>query len=435
MFSDAVERRDAHITAAEIRSAARRAMQRVASNSFQHFWEDGIFERAELVEEVSMNRRKVLLAWAQAKRDTGIARREQIIAQAREFDVAEQEVDRQLRDFERRRILTSSGNAFECVVPFFGAWLCTTGTSEIITTFTDPDAVLIRKREEEQAYITPEEIVRLTAAWGPYAGRSITEDQIRAWLAQFGENRHRRLMFQLLQRLRFYRGDLIRAKMSEAHGIVARTLVTRLSERKGQRKRGDIMVSYLDGPGKSGSHYARLYADENDIYYESVVELGKLGPALPSSDEVQGIVFIDDFIGTGGSATEYLRRLARECPSLAKQDRVQLFFLAVSGFLDGQARVQRAADDLGLALRVHVCDPLDESFRCFSDNSAIFPDTVSREKAREIALKHGSKLVKKNPLGYGDCEAAVVFESSCPNNSLPILWSETKEWRPLFPRL
>jgi hypothetical protein len=41
----------------------------------------------------------------------------------------------------------------------------------------------------------------------------------------------------------------------------------------------------------------------------------------------------------------------------------------------------------------------------------------------------------RSPLGFGDCQALVVFETGCPNNSVPILWKQTGEWQPLFPRV
>jgi hypothetical protein len=301
-------------------------------------------------------------------------------------------------------------------------------------TLTGPSLGLLRKQEEQRAHISSEEIVQLAQKWGLYWGRSVTEDRVRAWLNQFPDNRSRRLMFQILRVIRFYGGDAIRTKLAEAHGIVSRAIVTRLAERKGQRKRGDIVVSYLDGPGKSGSHYARLYAQEADIYYEHVIERSRLSAVLAERDDIQALVFVDDFIGTGSSGVDYLRRLVGECPEI-RREGLQSFFVAIAGFEKGQARIEGEVAEMGLQMRVCICEPLTEADRCFSDQSAAFPDRGVRDEARSVALKYGGKLVRKNPLGFGDCQAAVVFENSCPNNSLPILWAEDKNWRPLFPRL
>ena len=64
------------------------------------------------------------------------------------------------------------------------------------------------------------------------------------------------------------------------------------------------------------------------------------------------------------------------------------------------------------------------------------PDAAKRAEATVIARAYGTELVKNDPLGHGNCQALVVFEMTCPNNSLPILWASPRgtRWRPLFPR-
>jgi len=47
--------------------------QETAANSFKHFWDDDIV--SEQREEMSINRRKTLLAFAEATREHGMARR------------------------------------------------------------------------------------------------------------------------------------------------------------------------------------------------------------------------------------------------------------------------------------------------------------------------------------------------------------------------
>src|SRR5262249_28302653 len=158
-----------------------------------------------------------------------------------------------------------------------------------------------RRLEQERARVHAHEIARICFRWH-YKGRRVGSEDVRAWLEQFGENTDQRLMFRLLENIRFYSEDELRSKMTEAHGIVSRGLVERRSHR--QVKRSDILVSYLDGPGKSGAHLARLYVDENGIYKDNLVELGQLRHAL-SCDGIQAVVFVDDFVGTGDSACSY----------------------------------------------------------------------------------------------------------------------------------
>jgi len=202
-----------------------------------------------------------------------------------------------------------------------------------------------------------------------------------------------------------------------------------------RRKRPDILVSYIDGPGRSGAYYAKLYADENDIYYENVVEYGRIGRSLSENQNLQCVVFVDDFLGTGNSASAHFRDLATTHGPAIEKAKLTLFFIAICGFAAGQMRLDATLSELNLIVRAQICDILDEGDRCFGDRSAIFPEPARRDRARQIAYLHGARLEKNMPLGFGDCQAAVVFENNCPNNSLPILWSACNDWMPLFERV
>ncbi|MFX0203649.1 MAG: ATP-binding protein, partial [Candidatus Hodarchaeota archaeon] len=131
----------------------------------------------------------------------------------------------------------------------------------------------------------------------------------------------------------------------------------------------------------------------------------------------------------------YFERLASECGKILHSKGLEVVLIAVVGFQEAQAKIERKLHELDLPIKVHICDPLDDSAKCFSDNSIIFPDPNERIKAKEICYKHGIKLVRNAPLGYGDCQASIVFANTCPNNSLPILWKESKDWIPIFERV
>jgi hypothetical protein len=107
----------------------------------------------------------------------------------------------------------------------------------------------------------------------------------------------------------------------------------------------------------------------------------------------------------------------------------------VSGFERAKEKIQEALQHFGLSANIHICDPLSDSDRAFSEQSGVFPLEAERDKAKSIAHGYGIKLEPKQPLGHADCQAAVVFDCSCPNNTLPIIWAEAKDWVPLFKRL
>jgi len=440
LFEIMVERRDSHITRTEAEEAVREVLKQIASNSFQHFWEDGIFETTGArVEEISIMRRKELLALASAIRNSqqAEAAKEIVLKQDILNQYSMGQIEECLRQFVNRRILVEKDDSYYCNVRFFQDWLVNAGAQEIMTTFVDLDEVLRRRQMEEETYVRPQEIVELISRWGIYKGQRITEDRVRVWLNQFGDNLNQRLMFKVLEKVDFYTSGRIREKLKEAHGIVTRGSGIIWHIEPGKRKRSDILVSYLDSPGKSGGGiYAKLYADENGIYAENVVERNKLAQVLKERTDLQALVFIDDFIGTGGSAKDYFVKLSGECGQSLMDSGLKIYFIAMCGFQDRKTEIEATLSQLELPINVHICDPLDDSAKCFSDNSIVFPDPIERGQARGIAYEHGAQIVRENYLGYGDCQTVVIFEYNCPNNNLPILWAESTDppWYPLFKR-
>ena len=429
------DRRDCSVSMKEVNDAVNIALKRVSSNFVQHFWKDAIWAPDTETEEQAMyTRKKVLLAFAESVRQFGNPSREQILEKVSSFDVSNLIAEKELNQFKERQILVDNDGIYKCKVAFFERWLKDVGMKEIITT-SSTDYTLENKKAEEEARIRSEEIVNLATKWnGTYLGELITEDKIRAWLNQFGTSKNQRLMFKLLENLRFYSGVAIRSKIQEAHEIVTNKLVRKYES--GKKKRQDILVSYLDGPGKSGAECARKYASHNEIYSDKIIEREKIPDFVKQNKELEAVVFIDDFIGTGQQAKEYFEKLASSCGDILRERKLLLFFIVISGFQSQADEIRETfLPKLSLPdVRIHLCDPLSDEDKCFSNKSKIFTDQNERESAMNLAQELGSKLEKKYPLGYGNCQATVVFEWGCPNNCLPILWKESQTWRPLFKR-
>jgi len=431
LFKLMVSRRDCHVTVDEVEVAIDAALESSSPVSFAHFWEDAILEPGDRQEEVSMRRRQVLISMAEVIKTAGSVSKEQIIGEAARFGMNEFAVERELQEFVHRQVLVEREGFYQCKIPFFTRWLKEVGFLEISTTFTDLAAIEARRRDEERARVTADEVTRLCSSWPFYKGRHVGGEQVRAWLDQFGNTTDQRLMFKILQRLKIYSEDELRAKMRDVHGIMSRGLVERRALR--QLKRSDILVSYLDGPGKSGAHLARLYCDENNIYRDNLVESARLNQSL-DREGVQALMFVDDFLGTGDSVCGYLATLADGLREKLISLELRVFFVAVTGFAAAAQKVSQAVDDLRLPIKIHVCDSLDDRNHCFAEHSEIFASEGERLAAMDLAYRKGVTLCKQAPLGYGGCQAMVVFSHNCPNNTLPILWDQTEHWHPLFRR-
>ncbi len=437
VFGEAAKRRDCHITRTEVKEAVDLAIRGTDVNTFQHFWTDGIFERGPRAAEKSIRRRKILIAVADVLVRECPASKLRIVEHPLAKEIPA--LDSDLKEFVTRRVLVSNSQdeTYDFKVPLFFKWLKERGVAEVIVTFSDLDAALRERQKEEESKVRADEVQSLLKRWQPgYKGQVISEDRVRAWLDQFGGIREQRAMFALLKGLRFYSDGFLRKKMAEIHDIIKREqIVHRVEQRR--LKRSDILISYLDNPGKSGAHLARLYADEAGVYVENVIEKGKLTERLQKPDEIQALLFLDDFVGTGNAASEYLMQIDSSLSEVVQSRDIKLFFASILAFINGWSHIQQIVTGLQTKIRVHACEILDDTARCFSNDSTIFTDPNERAFAKKIAHTYGLLLEKHCPLGYGNLEMAVVFERGCPNNSLPILWSESAahKWTPLFKRL
>jgi hypothetical protein len=439
VFQKAVKMRDCSITPKEIQEIMEPARRETAKNTFQHFWDDGIFN-TEKATEKSIRRRKILISLADlcSKQNPVAGRRIQ------EYYLVKNEpaLESDLREFVTRKVLKGEmvGNfpdhLYDFYVKFFYEWLRERGIQDIISTFPDLDAASRQRQQEEAIRIQSIEIVELSQRWGSYRGQKITEDKIRAWLEQFSSAEEQRSMYKILTNVRFITNSHIRVKMKEAH----ETAIRGLGQYKGyrQQKRPNIIVSYLDGPGKSGSSFARLYAVENKILIENVVENSRLPDVLgKKGEEISSVIFLDDFVGTGFQASENLQKLNEAIGNVVREKNLRLTFIALVAYEQGWAKVNETIETNNLQIVANCCELLRADDCFFSESSKIFDDSTERETTKEIVYRYGRALLKDNPLGFGDIGIAVVFEDRCPNDTLPILWKENTnpKWVPLFKRL
>lgn len=429
-------RHDSHATRSEVREAVRLTVAAAGGNSFAHFWRDGILGTGPEAEELSIARRKVLVALAECLREGSATTDDAISRVAKTMGISSDETLQHLQQFCARHVLELRGDAYHCRVPLFEEWLREKGRAEIVTSDPNLEKYLAALRGDDALYVQADEIVRLVEGWSLFKGQEVGPERVRAWLSQFQSPADQRLMFRLISKLTFYSGSGIRAMLYEAHHRIARDLtagVARDRYGRGRMSRSDIVLSHVDGVGKSGAHYARLYASENGVYVDNILPRERLVEELRTRTKVEAVVFVDDFIGTGDSSSENLSHLAE---TLERSDTSPLrwFFVALCGTDRGIANLALTAHRCELPLEILVCDQ-DAVVEGALTSADVFPDEADRAAAREIAYEKGAALVPRDPLGYGDMESLVVFDSSIPNNCLPILWHSGGDWIPLFRRM
>lgn len=432
VFSRAVERRDAHVTNREVGAAINESLESVGTQQFQHFWEDGIFEEGAKREEISILRRNILLGLSRAiSYDQQAADLQEIREGMGNHDVSKSDIGRELDEFVSRRVLSEKDGHYSTRLPFFGRWLRDSGPTDIVTTFRDQVGITKAREEEERLRVRANELQRLTERWSIYRGREITPDDVRAWLEQFENVREKRLMYELLRGVEFFSAARIRESFRNAYSMAIRSATSDLG---GEIEGREFLVSFLGPFGKSGAFYARLFADENRIYNAKVVERTELISRMGSAQSPRVVIFVDDFVGTGDQARDFFGNLDREFGDHFRRDGGRGYLLVIAGVQGSIKGVVSFLRDRNMNISVHACNPLGPEDKAFSESRSLFSSKNDRLHAKAIAENYGRELVSDAPLGYGDCELLVVFDQKCPNNSLPILWSDNGGWKPLFPR-
>ena len=441
LVEDMKRRRDAYVTGTEMDRAINAAVDQAGINNFQHFWDDGVIAtNDERIDQERAARRRVMLGLGEVLRSKAPATVLNITKAASRFGLTESDVQRILADFQKRKVLIRAGDEYSCKVHLFQRWLVDEGVSELDLTLVEEESLRREVEAEERRRVKDREIISLVDGWESYRGRPVTDGVVRSWLEQFETMEERRLMFELLKEIRFFSNGLIRERLKAGHRVVLRELasrgVVRRTEVGARRFTDNILISFYGGEGKRGQTYAKLYADENKIYQERIVTPNGLRGRLETLADVEGIVFVDDFIGTGRTAIRSLEEALTPLAGLVEERGVDVFVISISGFARAAEKLERQMSKVVPTFRVSLSEPLSDVDKCFSERSEVLPDRAERARAKEIAASYGRRLVKDAPVGFGNCQALVVFENTCPNNSLPILWAEGPDnsWSPLFSR-
>lgn len=259
-----------------------------------------------------------------------------------------------------------------------------------------------------------------------YRGRRILEPSLMHWLEQFTDD-EKPFMLRLLEFFLPISASQARDLMTLFHWRIEQSL---------QKMRPNLLVSAFGSPSKSGSTYARMFQQERK---ESVwsASFDQLVGHLSNAD-YDGLVFVDDVIGSGANATELLEDLNIAAgPQLTKTGQ-HVFLCAMVATEAGLDFVRDRAVRMPFPVEVLHFYTMN---KCFDSEAKLFDTDENNEVAKKIAAEKGGKVFADEPLGFRDGQMLVALFDNCPDNTLPIFASvpdhnsELKHWVPLFPRI
>lgn len=147
---------------------------------------------------------------------------------------------------------------------------------------------------------------------------------------------------------------------------------------------------------------------------------------FPTSIEAAGastIVCIDDVMISGGTAQRFFHQ------NKTYFQEKSIYYLTLLSSKEALSKLNN------LNIKVISCAVLDERNQAFSEESLCFFKYLSlKEPAKKLAEGYGKIIEPKKPLGHNGGQYCFGFSYNIPNNSLPIFWSSSNGWSPIFHR-
>ena len=439
IVDSAIISKDAEVSRDDVAAISSEIIVSLDTNAFAHYWQDGIGGDADDVEIVSLKRRRVLVAWARTARTGSSTTCAEIRKNIYSRNLDGTELQPLINDFCRRDIFVEEKTNYQTRVSLFGTWLKEGGFTTLISDRLGDELADAKQKREDAAYVHAQEIVQLATSWPLFQGRPIAEEKIRAWIDQADSNVHRRLLFSILAHVRFISETEVRQGFARAHKRIHSLLPVPVVRARTQR-RSDIYVSYVDGPGKSGAHFAQLYAAANSITSKNVIERSRFEKLSSKTygDKPVGLVVVDDMIGTGNSLVRNLSSLESSFIDWLHRTKYPFSVVVFCSTTQGESRVRRYLGEQIPTAVLEVCEILENAHYAFPRVGGFWSSIAERDEARAIVESFGNRVQKRNPLGYANQGLLITFERNCPNNSLPVLHGFGKgrnDWTPIFPRL
>ncbi|XQA75897.1 AAA family ATPase [Xanthomonas sacchari] len=438
-LENAIIARDADIGLDEVRFAGDYKVPLLGSNSFSHLWQDGIPKPISEREPEYLLRSRTLVALARCI-NKGMETNQANIYDCRAASLSEAELSAVLKDLVRREVLSETKGTYDMVLPMFRKWLIDTGAHQLAADSLTAELATISVMEELAATVRSDEIANLVRSWPTYRGKHIGTDDVRAWLQQVESQKDQRLLFELLRNVRIVSESRVREMLKSSFSFL-QPLPPFVIRRKSDRRK-NVVVTYVDGEGKSGASYASIFAEENLISSDCIFPPGEFDRRFTKhllTEQVDCVVIIDDFVGTGKSMLKNLGDFLGKNEACIPVD-VPVRIISLFATSEGQGRILGGLQKMSRAnIDFRPCEVAGEDLFAFTESNGIWGGKEEKERAFALCNDLGKRIYKNNSLGYGGAGILLVFPTNTPNNSLPILHTASRsgnaEWKPLFPRV
>ena len=445
VYSDMVGRRDHYVGRADVQRSVEEICTGSSVSTFQHLWTDGIFEGGRDTTRWQYLNAAILSVCAQCcgGKEEQYVERKTLVADSNLSMYDPAQVRFHLDNLVDRGVLLQRAERVRVRVPLFEKWLLAGGEAAVRSSFSEEDLEV--RLAPTVSGPEPRKIVEITRDL-QYQGRPVSDIRVKAWLEQFGPGENQKLAMRLLEEMKengYYGEAEVYAKCKALHRMMLQEFANEEEFAKVMERRrvSNVFVTHFEGEGRSGEHILYAYRNANSLAANrvgSMEEAARFVVEQGKKERKCGVVFVDDFVGTGGSCAEGLRKFEEKLAKIQGEMRSKLIVgvAAIVGFKAG-AETVRANE--GVDCHVVTTRELGAEDRAFTPGAKIFDSDDDRIAAEKLCRDIGNVLEPKQPLGFGNSQALVCFHYRCPNNTLPVFYKDGvtyqgRKWIPLFPR-
>jgi hypothetical protein len=292
--------------------------------------------------------------------------------------------------------------------------------------------------------------------------KKVSKSKIDKWLDNFMEDEKSDALYLLTQFIYFSEFSVEKLLESLYRDLFKYNLISEIRKRNNdtldaclinnefKRMRAKSRFVSLGNPSESSSALMYLMRTVNKLPKGLFVSESDI---LNIEEDIENFIYIDDLCGSGSQAISYSEKFLNKIKE--KFPDAKIWYLMLISTRHGKARIIKESD----FNYVDSIFELDDSYKCFSENSRIFSnadETVDRVNIKQFSGTYGKKLMSSiikdiDPQispenldyaaesckhGYGNGQLLLGFHHNTPDNSLPIIWyNENHEnWKPIFKR-
>lgn len=160
----------------------------------------------------------------------------------------------------------------------------------------------------------------------------------------------------------------------------------------------------------------------------------------------KNLFIIEDFSGSGTSIEKNVKSIIQNymfeniyfCPCIIS-GKAKRRLKKLEEFAREKGKTFKVLYGIDMGKRYSILDAdsgvwQEQRIKALQEISKKYFESHFKENAYLYLDHHRKNPEKPTPFGFKNCGLTIVLFTNCPNNSLPIIWSEDGGWHPLFKR-